>query len=132
MELHVNISGQILVSSSTIPRDKTLLYNIGILQVWGGGGQENCRWSPINGQSDFVMYENLCALKAGKYPWMVVFQYSGKPPGGCAGTLVAAEWVVTAAHCLRMSSGDSTKDNLLLILGEFDISSSSDSADIKR
>ena len=100
--------------------------------MWGGGGQENCRWSPINGQSYFVLPQDLFPLKAGRYPWTVVYQDVGKPPGGCAGTLVAAEWVVTAAHCLRLSSGDSTKDNLLLILGEFDISSSSDSADTNR
>ena len=77
------------------------------------------------------MYENLFALKAGKYPWIVVFQYFGIT-GGCAGTLVAAEWVVTAARCVRPIQGFSIKDNLLLILGEFDISSSSDSADTKR
>ena len=72
-------------------------------------------------------------FQAGKYPWIGAYLFSGSNPGGCAGTLVAAEWVVTAAHCVRgLSSGDSTKENLLLILGEFDISSSSDSADTKR
>lgn len=65
---------------------------------------------------------------AGKYPWIAAYQNSGQSPGGCAGTLVAAEWVVTAAHCLN----GVTKDNLKIILGEYDLSSDSDSADTNR
>merc|ERR1712127_210591 len=36
----------------------------------------------------------------GKYPWIVSLNFgsnTGTNPGGCAGTLVAAQWVVTAA-----------------------------------
>ena len=73
---------------------------------------------------------NLFAIKAGKYPWTVAYQMDGQAPGGCSGTLVAAEWIVTAAHCVK--GYGATKDNLKMILGEFDLSSSSDSADINR
>ena len=55
----------------------------------------------------------------------------GSNPGGCAATLVAANWVITAAHCI-VQSGATTKDKLSLVLGEFDLSSSSDSNDGKR
>lgn len=68
------------------------------------------------------------ASTAGKYPWIGAYLNSGQNPGGCAGTLVAAEWVVTAAHCLD----GVTKDNLKIILGEYDLSSATDSADTNR
>ena len=67
----------------------------------------------------------LIPFQAGKYPWIAAFKFSGQNPGGCAGTLVAAKWVVTAAHCLD----GVTKANLKIILGEYDLSSATDSAD---
>jgi len=50
---------------------------------------------------------------------------------GCAATLVASNWAITAAHCV-VDSGFTTKDDLSLVLGEFDISTSSDSNDGNR
>ena len=55
----------------------------------------------------------------------------GSSPGGCAATLIATNWAITAAHCIT-ESGSTTKDKLSLVLGEFDLSSSSDSNDGKR
>merc|ERR1712072_274645 len=56
---------------------------------------------------------------------------SGSNPGRCAATLVSSNWAITAAHCIT-DTGSDTKDKLSLVLGEFDLSSSSDSNDGKR
>ena len=55
----------------------------------------------------------------------------GSSPGGCAATLIASNWAITAAHCIAQS-GSTMKDDLSLVLGEFDLSSSSDSNDGNR
>merc|ERR1711936_838164 len=71
---------------------------------------------------------------AGKYPWIIAVNFGstdGSNPGGCAATLVATNWAITAAHCV-VDSGFTTKDSLSLVLGEFDISTSSDSNDGNR
>merc|ERR1712147_537172 len=75
---------------------------------------------------------------AGKYPWIMSVNFGstdGSKPGGCAATLVAANWAITAAHCITEPGATTlsdTKDSLSLVLGEFDLSSSTDSDDGKR
>merc|ERR1712116_68220 len=71
---------------------------------------------------------------AGKYPWIMAMSFGstdGSNPGGCGATLVATNWAITAAHCV-VDSGFTTKDSLSLVLGEFDLSSSTDSNDGNR
>ena len=92
-------------------------------------------------------------IQAGKYPWIMAVNFGstdGSSPGGCttilffrlhcftfllllgcAATLVASNWAITAAHCV-VDSGFTTKDDLSLVLGEFDISTSADSNDGNR
>ena len=73
-------------------------------------------------------------FQAGKYPWIMAVNFGstdGSNPGGCAATLVASNWAITAAHCV-VDSGFTTKDSLSLVLGEFDLSSSTDNNDGNR
>ena len=59
----------------------------------------------------------------------------GSSPGGCAATLVATNWAVTAAHCIKgvnTDGSDASMTTLSVVLGEFDLSSSSDSNDGNR
>ena len=73
-------------------------------------------------------------FQAGKYPWIMAMSFGstdGSNPGGCAATLVASNWAITAAHCIT-ESGSFSKDSLSLVLGEFDLSSSTDTNDGNR
>jgi len=68
---------------------------------------------------------------AGKYPWIGAVNFNnneGTNPGGCAATLIAAEWAITAAHCMP----GITKDTMSLVFGEFDLTVIGDSLDGKR
>merc|ERR1711909_241005 len=43
-----------------------------------------------------------------EYPWIAAFDFSGTSgtsPGGCAATLVANNWAVTASHCFYNTEG---------------------------
>jgi len=74
---------------------------------------------------------------SGKYPWIVSLNYGstdGAFPGGCGATLIARNWVVTAAHCVKQLGWNYTftKDELSVVLGEFDLTSDSDEFDTNR
>ena len=34
----------------------------------------------------------------GSWPWQILMKFGGR--AGCGGTLIAPDWVVTAAHCV--------------------------------
>merc|ERR1719158_2011562 len=67
---------------------------------------------------------------AGKYPWIGAVNFNNNPvqPGGCAATLIAAEWAITTAHCMV----GETVDTISLVFGEFDLTVNGDSLDGKR
>ena len=49
-----------------------------------------------------------CRVIAGKtaqkgaWPWQVLLKSNGRV--GCGGSLISADWVVTAAHCVNLGS----------------------------
>ena len=72
-------------------------------------------------------------FQRGKYPWIAAVNFNGNTgsrPGGCAATLVAANWAVTAAHCIPRPYF-LAKFLMSIVLGEHDISSI-DSSDTLR
>ena len=92
-------------------------------------------------------------MQLDKYPWMVALSLgstAGDNLGGCGGTLIAANWVVTAAHCVACVGNECpcfsphckypceqiyeacTKDSLSVVLGEFDIASNNDIFDKRK
>ena len=82
----------------------------------------------------FIAQEVKAPFQAGKYPWIMSVNFGstdGSKPGGCAATLIATNWAITAAHCIT-DTNSTTKDSLSLVLGEYNISSSTDSWDTKR
>ena len=82
----------------------------------------------------FIAQEVKAPFQAGKYPWIMSVNFEstdGSKPGGCAATLIATNWAITAAHCIT-ETNSTTKDSLSLVLGEYNISSSTDSWDTKR
>ena len=66
--------------------------------------------------------------QAFKYPWLgSAVMGTNTQPGGCAATLIAAQWAVTAAHCV--TSGESIS---AIVLGEHHLFSASDANDGRR
>jgi len=66
-----------------------------------------------------------------EYPWIAAFDFSGTSgtsPGGCAATLVANNWAVTASHCFYNTEGvlTVTKDTMSLVLGVHDRTGTTD------
>jgi len=77
--------------------------------------------------------------ESGEWPWIVVHHRNGKRMGGCGGTLIASNWVLTAAHCFFGAYGteDFTKqvlseNDMKVVIGEQDITTAYDKDDTKR
>ena len=61
---------------------------------------------------------------AGGHPWIVrLFNNTSSPAGKCAGTLISASWVLTAAHCVTGSGNAAASPfNIYMYLGDYDTS----------
>lgn len=54
----------------------------------------------------------------GSWPWQAIIKLNGK--GICGGTLIAKKWVLTAAHCMKVSGREVAESELEVILGKQD------------
>ena len=69
-------------------------------------------------------------MKRGKYPWIAVVDAWNFPGlGGCAATLIASRWAITAAHC----AGNPRHHIKSIVFGQYNITNSStDAFDVNR
>jgi len=73
--------------------------------------------------------------QAGKYPWIGVIDFIsnyGANPGGCAATLIAAEWALTAANCITETRPRPNMNSMSVVFGEYFLGSSNDGVDTNR
>lgn len=70
----------------------------------------------------------------GQWPWMSALYRKNGLKYICGGSLVSASHVVTAAHCLqeKASSTPMSSEQLLVLLGKFDLSNSNEPGSIAK
>lgn len=81
----------------------------------GGGGMEACRATAVaarDGSDDRTFFgrDDRRPVPAAEYPWSAIGKLYFESGGHCTGTLVAAQVVLTAAHCLYDGDGGSGLD----------------------
>ena len=73
-------------------------------------------------------------VKINEYPWMASIADSQESQF-CGGTLIASQWVLTAAHCMFKDSAGTqpqTAGDLLVVLGEHDLLTEGEASKIAK
>ena len=73
-------------------------------------------------------------LKINEYPWMAAIS-DAQESQFCGGTLIASQWVLTAAHCMfkdQAGTQPQTAGELLVVLGEHDLLTEGEASKIPK
>merc|ERR1712181_196149 len=143
-------SGSSGATAITIPFNTSTAASSGTSQTTTGSGGStttgsattNSGSTPISVPSTSASGSCKCGIKkttrivggsetdVNEYPWIAAFDFNGvdgTSPGGCAASLVANNWAVTASHCFyRDGVLAVTNDAMSLVLGVHDRTGNTD------
>ena len=95
--------------------------------MWSENNFKNTEWDRNRGKNNGFKNCISCATQVNEYPWMASVG-TGDEYHHCGGTLIASQWILSAAHCFFSEyEGTLPAENFKVILGEHDRGSDSES-----